>query len=542
MDPCARAPLVALPLVGLLLLALPASPLRAQETSDGQLVVTVTDASGAAIDDATVRLSRGADRRQSISRGGTARFDDLRVGTWTVTVSREGFVSHDQPVAVEPRLNEVSARLAVAGFSESIQVGGEAGAPTQAPLDVAASGGSRLDIPVRDLPASLFMVSQQLIQDRGARSVEEAVQLAVGMQASTGVGSIPGYATRGWSGNNISLLRDGVRQNSVSQSSRPVDPFLLERVEILKGPASLMFGEGAIGGAINLVSKSPLSEPSVDAVLAYGSYGQYRSGIGLNVPLRTNLFARVDASQSGSEGYVKDSPQKLAAAAASLRWLPTGNVSLKGSGLYTYDDTSAYYATPFVNGAFDPRMRRINYNMSDRLTKSHNRWLGLEGQALLGGWTFHNQLFVATHALDWRNFEGYAYNAALNVVEVSSYFLIWRSDLLVGNRATARTTTSVAGRTLSLVVGGEAQRNDLERAGNPTPNFLVPVRRLDPLNPQPHFDPGFTYQRQRDVLITTKALFAESVFDLTQRLKVVGEPRRDHGRASDVSQATAACS
>ena len=51
--------------------------------------------------------------------------------------------------------------------------------------------------------------------------------------------------------------------------------------------------------------------------------------------------------------------------------------------------------------------------MEDRLTKSHNRWLQVEGDALLGGgWKLHNQFFVATHALDWRNFEGYTYNAA----------------------------------------------------------------------------------------------------------------------------------
>lgn len=132
-----------------------------------------------------------------------------------------------------------------------------------------------------------------------------------------------------------------------------------------------------------------------------------------------------------------------------------------------------------------------------------------------------NQFFVATHALDWRNFEGYAYNATTNTVDVSSYFLIWRNDLLVGNRVDIRNTFTVAGRTLNFVVGAEAQRNDMERAGNPTPNFVVPVRKLDPFNPTPHFDPGFAYERQRDVLINTKGLFAESVFDATSRLKIV---------------------
>jgi iron complex outermembrane recepter protein len=74
---------------------------------------------------------------------------------------------------------------------------------------------------------------------------------------------------------------------------------------------------------------------------------------------------------------------------------------------------------------------------------------------------------------------------------------------------------------VSFMAGAETQRNDMLRAGNPTPSFPVPIRKLDPLNPAPHFDPGFEYVPQRDVLINTKAAFAESVVDATSRLKIV---------------------
>lgn len=487
----------------------------------GQVAVTVADTTGATVADAVVVITRGADRRtMTTGNDGRARFENLGAGEWSVTVTRDGFARWQQVIRIDTGAVNIPAGLAVAGFSETVQVESEIGPPTQIPLNAPATGGSRLDIPVRDLPASLFFVAQELIQERGARSVEEAVQLAVGMQATTGVGSIPGYATRGWGGNNISVMRDGIRQNSQSQSSRPVDSFILERIEILKGPASLLYGEGAIGGAVNMVSKSPLSQLGVNTLLSYGSFGQYRAGLGVNMPLRRNLHARVDVSQTGSNAYAGDSPQKLVAAAASLRWLPTSNISLKASGTYSYDNTSSYYATPFINGGFDPRTRDLNYNIEDRLTKSHNRWAQVEGDILLGrGWKLHNQLFAATHKLDWRNFEGYAYNEALNTVDVTSYFLIWRDDLLVGNRFDARNTFEIAGRTLSVTVGGEAQRNDMERAGTPPGTAIT--RRLDPFNPQPHFDPGLPYVPQRDVLINTKGIFAESAFDATDRLKIV---------------------
>ncbi len=389
------------------------------ETAPGLVVVTVSDTSGARVADAGVALRRGTDERtMTTGADGTVRFTNLETGEWTVSVTRVGFARWIRTASVTSSELNVPVDLAIAGLSETVEVEGARGQPTQIPLAAPATGGSRLDIPVLDLPASLFLVGQPLIQERGARSVEEAVQLAVGMQASTGVGSIPSYATRGWSGNNVSLMRDGIRQNSASQSSRPVDAFLLDRVEILKGPASLLYGEGAIGGAVNLVSKSPASTLGVDSLLAFGSYGQYRAGVGINVPLNRTLQARVDVSQSGSDGYVGDSPQKLFAASTSLRWVPTSTVSVKATGSYSYDDTSAYYATPFIDNAFDPRTRDLNYNMADRLTKSHNRWFQVEADALLGrGWHVHNQFSLATHALDWRNFEGYSYNASTKTVD-----------------------------------------------------------------------------------------------------------------------------
>jgi len=491
----------------------------------GQLTVSVADSTGATVADALVVVTRGAERRtMTTGDDGRAQFVNLAAGDWTVTVTRDGFARWQRVVSVATGLVDMPVGLVVAGFSETVQVETEVREPTQIPLNAPATGGSRLDIPVRDLPASLYIVNQELIQERGARSVAEVVQLAVGMQATVNVGSIPAYATRGWDDNSVSIMRDGIRQNTRSQSSRPVDAFLLERVEVLKGPASLLYGEGAIGGAVNMVSKSPISQRSATGLLAFGSFGEYRAGAGISVPLRRNLFARVDVSQAGSDGYVGHSPQKLVAGQASVRWLPTSDISLKASGTYTYDDTSAYYATPFINGGFDRRTLDFNYNIEDRLTKSHNRWGQLEADILLrGGWKLHNQLFVATHKLDWRNFEGYTYNAALNTVDVTSYFLIWRDDLLVGERVNARNTFTVGGRTLHVTLGGELQRNDMERAGNPVPNTptYTITRRLDPFNPQPHFDPGLPYVRQRDVLVNTRGVFAESAFDLTDRLKLV---------------------
>jgi hypothetical protein len=68
-----------------------------------------------------------------------------------------------------------------------------------------------------------------------------------------------------------------------------------------------------------------------------------------------------------------------------------------------------------------------------------------------------------------------------------------------GDRGDVRKTFDIGGHNLAFMAGAEAQRNDLERAGNPTPTFPVPVITLEPFNPKPFFDPGYNYVRQRDV-------------------------------------------
>jgi len=490
-----------------------------------QFTITVTDATGGRVANAQVKLNQnGLERTTTTGADGVALFGDIAPGEWTLIVSRDGFAQWQRPATVQSGSTALAVSLELAALKEAVQVETVAGPPDPIQLETPATGGTRLDIPLRELPASLALIPQELMRDRGARSAIEAVQLSVGMVTSTGVGSIPGYSTRGWSGNDISIMRDGIRQNTSSQSSRPVDTFILDRIEVLKGPASLMYGEGAIGGAVNMISKEPKSSMGIDSLVSYGSFGSYRTGVGFNVPIARNLEARVDSSYSSTDGYTIHSPQRLRVMAASIHWSPLEAVHLKGYGTYSDDNTSSYYATPFINGQIDPRTRNLNYNMQDRLTKSHNNWGQIIGDiALPNGWSIHNQAFASTHRLDWRNFESYAYNPATQKVDVQSLFLIYRDDLLVGNRVDAHKKTRVFGRPVNFTTGFEVQRNRLFRGGfngGSTIRFSV-----DPYNPAPIYDPGIAYQKQRDVFINTRATYGEAVLEATHRLKFVGGVR-----------------
>lgn len=490
---------------------------------------TVKDSAGATMEGASVALKQAGLGRvikeANTDAQGGYRFDRLVPGRYDLSFTKAGFASLTQSVVLGEGSERLDVTLNVGQVETSMTV--QATAEVAAiRLDSPATGGTRLDLPIRELPMTLSIVSQEMMQERGVRSVNEAVDTAVGMLSGTSVGSIPSYATRGFSGNNITVMRDGIRQNTASQSARPLDSYQFEQVEVLKGPSSILYGEGAIGGAINLVTKTPTQALLVDGMVSFGSFNTYRSGVGLSGPVGKNVFLRVDASRMGTDGYMDNSGQGLDSLGASLRWNATERLSILASGQWGRDSTESYYGTPLIDGRIDPRTRFLNYNMRDNLARSKNRFARLNFDwRVFGDWRLRSEGFLATHSLDWRNFEAYAFNATTRLVDVSSYFLIWRDDLLVGNRIDLMGKKQIFGRTLRLDIGGQYQNNLLQRAGTPSNTLRV---SLDPFNPRPHSDPGLNYVRDRDVQIGTNSLFAEATYDVTSKLKALGGIRYEN--------------
>ena len=104
------------------------------------------------------------------------------------------------------------------------------------------------------------------------------------------VGDSPGnpvnFSMRGFTNNQLRLLYDGLLLGPAQMTSRPRDTWNLDRIEILKGPASVLYGEGALGGAINFVTKRPLREDHIttDALLSIGSFNTLRTAVGSGGP------------------------------------------------------------------------------------------------------------------------------------------------------------------------------------------------------------------------------------------------------------------
>ncbi|RUR74835.1 TonB-dependent siderophore receptor [Chlorogloeopsis fritschii PCC 9212] len=166
-----------------------------------------------------------------------------------------------------------------------------------------ASVGTRTDTPLRDIPQSIQVVPQQVLRDRQARSITDGLENVSGVNPiSPGLaGSRDNFTIRGFEIYGNSLV-NGIPEDILSDSS-----FVnVERLEVLKGPASVLYGEGGLGGAINFVTKQPLRDPFYEISATIGSFNDYQGTIDLTGPLndsRTALY-RFIAGYRSAETFV----------------------------------------------------------------------------------------------------------------------------------------------------------------------------------------------------------------------------------------------
>ncbi len=175
-----------------------------------------------------------------------------------------------------------------------------------------ATTATKTDTPIRDIPFSIQVVPRQVLEDRGVRNELEAIETVSGVLDSDTRGIEPGIsniAIRGFSSNFSSsiVLRDGLR-SEFRQSFTPIGA--IEQVEVLKGPASVLYGALEPGGVVNLVTRQPLAEPYYRIGFEAGNYGFYQPSIDFSGPLTKdkNVLYRFIAAYQGGGDYKDSTP------------------------------------------------------------------------------------------------------------------------------------------------------------------------------------------------------------------------------------------
>jgi iron complex outermembrane recepter protein len=217
-----------------------------------------------------------------------------------------------------------------------------------------AESASRLGLPAREVPATVEVIDHQTLEDRGLRTTTEAVQAAVGVTAGDPPGAPASLSMRGYTYSDINILYNGIKTGPHSFTSRIMETGNLDRIEILKGPASLLSGYGATGGAVNYVTKAPHTGPVRNELLTlFDSFGGYRVHLGSGGSTTVKgLDYRFDVTRGSNIGFIDDTSTKLLNVSGQLDYRVTDDFKVWGAAEYKEDKNRFYWGTPLVPANF----------------------------------------------------------------------------------------------------------------------------------------------------------------------------------------------
>lgn len=245
---------------------------------------------------------------------------------------------------------------------------------------------TKTDTQLIESPQSISVINEQQLQEQGSQTLQEAVRYSVGVTSEA-----YGLDNRGdWlfiRGTEHTEYRDGLRVQAQTYDMPRPNPYSLERIEVLRGPASVLYGSGTVGGIVNLVSKKPQAEQKRELNVQYGSYNHKQVGIDLTGPANESgsVLYRLVGAYNDSGTQVDHTDIKNWFIAPSLTFLPSDKTSLTLLGNFQRNQTDG------ATAAFPPHSGTISPNPNGRIPTS-----------LFSGERGYDHHYLSQNSLGWQ--------------------------------------------------------------------------------------------------------------------------------------------
>lgn len=194
----------------------------------------------------------------------------------------------------------------------------------------ATGTGLGLDADPAIVPLSLTSIPVDLLNDQQVNNVEDALRNVAGVtKFKQGNGGEERFAIRGFDASG-SLYKDGARLNTQSNATliATTETANIERYDVLKGPAAILYGTGEPGGVINYITKKPLFKPHASVEAIAGSYDYYRGEFDATGPLGERFAYRLVTSYEDSDSYRDELFRQRLLVAPSLTFRPSERTSV----------------------------------------------------------------------------------------------------------------------------------------------------------------------------------------------------------------------
>ncbi|WP_410951423.1 TonB-dependent siderophore receptor [Pseudomonas sp. S1(2024)] len=260
-----------------------------------------------------------------------------------------------------------------------------------------SKAGTKTAADLSEVPQSISVVGRTQMNQQKAQTVAEALKYTPGVFADARAdGLFDGLFIRGFGGfgglANFSKLLDGLPLQSGQYLATPaVDPYLLERIDVLKGPASVLYGQTSPGGVVNLVSKRPTMTAQHEVELQTGSRGREQIATDHSGPIDDQgLWSyRLAAISKRADTQIDRTEEQRVAIAPSLTWRPNDDTSLTLLASYQKDPSSYYTGWVPASGSV---LKSSNGKISRHFNPGEPSVDAYDREQTLFGYEFSHQL------------------------------------------------------------------------------------------------------------------------------------------------------
>lgn len=415
------------------------------------------------------------------------------------------------------------APIIVQGGSET------AWGPIRGYVATQSATGTKTDTPLIRTPQTISVVGRKEIETRQALSVSEALRYVAGVEEPIGSESRKDdLYSRGFL---ASQYLNGLRLTDGSWGINQIDPYLLERVERIGGPSSVLYGQASPGGIISLVSKMPTEEPHHELSIQGGNYDHLQGMFDFSGPVDPDgqLLYRLTGLGRLADGQIDFSKDRRLAVAPALTWKPDEDTSFTLLGSYQNDpDLGEYYTLPaqgtvLANPNGNIPSSRYTGDPSFSIYSRENKSVGYSFEH-----SFNDTVTVRQNlrysGMDAKLGNVFAYGLQPDLRTLNRYALYDRDQLgqlTVDNQAEVKFDTGALEH--KLLVGLDYQRTTLEQTFGidfsvPTLDIFDPVYNVGISQPA---ITGHTYQ-----ILSQLGVYAQDQVTLG-KLSVVGGLRYD---------------
>jgi iron complex outermembrane receptor protein len=357
---------------------------------------------------------------------------------------------------------------------------------------------SKSDVPLLETPQAISVVSGDLIRERGIVDLNDALRGVAGVSHSSTYGYYDAYTIRGYDTAYDSLYLDGLITHSAAGTNYELSG--LERVEVLKGPASSLYGAAPIGGVVNLVSKRPEEDSFLRTQIATGSYDLVEGSIDANTALDSggHVLFRLNALFRDQDDFVKYSGKNRIFVAPSLTWVIGSDTHLTLLGSWQRDHDNPWLPLPAegtvlpnANGPI-PYGFAINFPGDQKVINNQNRWsAGYLFDHKFADWLSFSQTLRYTRARTyWNNWlfaDAFVDSAYVNGIQqghifgYDTYGPFYETDENFGVDSRLTATFATGPVSHSLLIGLDYR--DAEQRYHEDGGDYTFVNTLDYLNP-----------------------------------------------------------